>query len=510
MKHNISLSLKTTLLTALPCLALSLFAVSCSDDDSAVVQEKTTKGKTISFTAAAPKITEYTTRVGLDETNLPFSGADSEPVIWLDGDALAFNFVKYGEQTGKVIKFTVSSDGATYRYTTDEELDVENGLYEVYVVGPKLPTTFQGDALSGTTVDLRDQSQPQPTNFYKNLTDYYYQHAFTVLRLEDNKVTWGSTHLTFTGLTSMLRYRITNNLTDYQVKVVKINISKVGEASQFYTRGTFDSYSGTSIETMGNPVSTLGLTTAHTLNPSEQFNAYMTLIPTEGFTSLTQFTTTVYFYIGNILYKRIWTWDSTQISNGAFPADSRFLFGLTLRPGEYEMAALWELDDEEEEELPDENDSNFMNDLVANGTTYTPITWENFLISPIEYMLTLTDHKTHNGSNYLEAVSGPNSLCPQGWEILTYNHIRGFSATKRLNLLQEIDYSYGYIAPRIFVGDTFRGDQWVLPSTDGNGYLTNMGNFYIQHLNPDGSDLYHGNVVLYEGWLDYRCMKALY
>jgi hypothetical protein len=366
MKYNISSSLKTTLLAALPCLALSLFAVSCSDDDSAVVQEKTTKGKTISFTSAAPKITDYTTRIGLDVDRIPSSGNDPEPEIWLDGDALAFNFVKYGQQTGRVIKFTVSTAGAAYRWTTDEVLDLDDGLYEVYVLGPNLPTTFQGGALSGTTIDLRGQSQPENVESYKNLTDYYYQHAFTVLRLEDNAITWGSTHLTFTSLTSLLRYRITNYLST-PIEVVKINISVDSPNSQFYTRGAFDPSAVSSIVPTVPSVSTLGLTTNGELAPydsqialeEQQLNAYMTLIPTEGYASPTNFTVTVYFYIGNALHKRINTYDSFSGlgNNGRFPAGSRFLFGIGIRNDQYVEAEESELADIVEDELPGGDDS---------------------------------------------------------------------------------------------------------------------------------------------------------
>jgi Bacterial surface proteins containing Ig-like domains len=354
MKHNISLSLKTTLLAALPCLALSLFTVSCSDDDSAVVSGKTTTGKTISFTAVAPEVTDYTTRIGLDETNLPSSGADPEPIIWLEGDKIAFNFVKYGQTTGQVIEYTASNvrnGGLSCDFRTDQEMDLENGLYRVYVVGPSIATTFQGGAVSGTAIDLRGQSQPGVTANYRNLSDYYYQHAYTILEIEDNEVVEGSTNLTFKGLTSMLRYRITSELTS-NVQVVRIKFSHLGTSeSQFYTRGTFDPSSDSSIETVGNPVSSLGLTTAHQLGSNSQFNAYMTLIPTAGFASgnVDQLSATIYFYLGGVLYKRVWDWGAPSVSNnGKFLVSSRTLFSLTLRPGEYVSADFSELLDEEE------------------------------------------------------------------------------------------------------------------------------------------------------------------
>ena len=353
MKHNISSSLKTTLFTALPFLTLSLFAVSCSNDESAVIPEKTTEGKAISFTAVAPEITDYTTRIGLDETNLPSSDIAPEPLIWLDGDKLAFNFVKYGEPNGQVIEYTatnIGNGGFSCDFRTDQEMNLENGLYQVYVVGPSVATTFQGGVVSGTAIDLRGQSQPGVTANYRNLTDYFYYSAYTILEIRDNKVVYGSTALTFSGLTSMLRYQITNTLPN-EVGVKKIKISHFGTSdSQFYTQGSFDPSSGSSIVPTSLPVSALSLATDRSLPQSSVFNAYMTMIPTSGFTGgLNQLSATIYFYIGGDLKKRVWDWPATSVSNnGTFPADSRFMFNLTLRPGEYVSADPSELLDEEE------------------------------------------------------------------------------------------------------------------------------------------------------------------
>ena len=355
MKNNISLSLKTTLLAALPCLALSLFAVSCSDDDSAVVPGKTTKGKTISFTVAAPQITDIATRIGLDENNLPSSGNDSEPVIWLENDVLAFNFVKHGETTGLVVPYKISNytlGQSSYELTTDQEIDLEDGLYEVYVVGPGIEnSTFKGGAISGTTIDMRGQDQPEVTNYYKNLTNYYYQHAYTLVKIVDNEVVEGSQNIQLKGLTSMIRYRITNNFSN-AIKVVKINISNNDEESrQFYTKGTFDPSSvNKSIQPAGTPVSTLGLKTSQGLNPTEQFNAYLSLIPTAGVEPSTPFTVAVYFTINNILYKKVWNVTAAVLHNGNYPAGGRWLQNLNLT-GDYENARLEELDDLEEDDL---------------------------------------------------------------------------------------------------------------------------------------------------------------
>ena len=427
--NNIYLSLKKTLRIALPCLALSLFAVSCSNDDSSELPENTTKGKAISFTAVASATPEdYATRIGLDENNLPSSDAAPEPVIWLNGDKFAFNFVKYGEATGQVLEYTasdVSSDGLTCRFTTDQGMNLENGLYRVYVVSPGIATTFANNAVSGTKIDLRGQSQPGVTANYRNLSDYYYQHAYTILEIENNQVVTGSTNLTFTTLTSMLRYQIASIISD-PVTVKKVKISHIGTSeSQFYTRGSFDPSTGSSIMSTGSPVSALSMLTDQALSSSSAFNAYMTMIPTPGFAGgLNQLSVTVYFYMGGTLYKRVWTWDASLISNnGTFPAGSRYMFNLTLRPGEYESADPAELLDEEE--LPGDGGGN---NPGIGGETIDGEEYQTYTFGNITWMITpVRNIGVEYGAFW---YSDPlNTECPGGgWRLPAKDDIDAFFA----------------------------------------------------------------------------------
>ena len=385
MKNNIFLSLKKTLRIALPCLALSLFAVSCSEDDSATLPESTTIGKTISLTAVVSEISEdYATRVGLDKDEISSSDLAPEPIIWLLGDKFAYNFVKYGEATGQVIEFTVTdiTKGGLACTMTADNIDLENGLYQVYVLTPNTSGAFQGNAVAETVIDLRGQSQPGGTTNYSNLSDYYYQSAYTILEIKDNEIITGNTNLKFTALISMLRYQITSDLIN-PVTVKKIKISHLGTSeSQFYTRGYFDPSSGGSITPVGSPVSALSMLTEQQLNESSVFNAYMTLIPTPGFASgnLNQLSATVYFDMGGNLYKRVWDWNATLISdNGTFPVASRYMFDLTLRPDQYVEAEESELADIVEDELPGGGDGDtgvFGADVsgVGNGGKWSSTT----------------------------------------------------------------------------------------------------------------------------------------
>ena len=352
MKNNISL--KRTLLATLPCLVLSLVAVSCSDDDSAVLTDKATKGKTITFATGAPVITDYSTRVGLNESNLTPTGDEKETLIWHDGDGLTFNFIKYGETVGQVYPYTISPVGPSrYEITTDSEMNISNGLYEVHVVSPGLEPgvkTFTGGDVTATTIDLKDQYQPAIMNNYKNLGDYYYQYAYTLLKVEDNEIAQGSNFIEFTALTSLIRYRINNNLGEI-VHVAKINVSydDISE-SPFYTRGTFDPLTDIAIQPVGEPVSTLGLRTDKTLVNGTNFNAFLSLIPTAANNPAADITYTVFFYIdghGSQLYKKVFKTTAVNLANGNLTAGGRWLQGLTLQ-GAYDTAIPSELDDEEE------------------------------------------------------------------------------------------------------------------------------------------------------------------
>jgi len=510
MTNNISLSLKKTLRIALPCLALSLFSVSCSEDDSAVLPENTTKGRTISFTAVASEITEdYATRVGLDKDEISSSDLAPEPIIWLLGDKFAYNFVKYGEVTGQIIEFTATavSDGGL-GCTMTADIDLENGLYQVYVLTPNTSGVFQRDDVSKTTIDLRGQSQPGGTADYSNLGDYYYQSAYTVLEIKDNEVVTGSTNLKFTALTSMLRYQITSNLAN-EVTVKKIKIEHSGDSPyQFYTRGYFDPSTGTSVVPAGDAIPTLSMLTNESLEPSSAFNAYMTLLPTESFASgdYNILSVTVYFDQGGTLYQRAWSWNASGVSNnGKFPAASRFMFNLTLRPAEISLANPNALNDLEEEVIIESvtistgsYDVNIGETLDLDATinpvgAVGTIVWassdesvatvdQNGVVTGISEgsasisatvggteikssltvivtsSNTLMNKITHDG--YIYAVLTENSdpvlvnnpfdaSCPEGWSLLTYTDVENkpdFIASLLNDLPNEY---YGYIRDNV-------------------------------------------------------------
>jgi hypothetical protein len=438
MKNKTYLSLKTTLFTALPGLALSLFAVSCSDDDSTVVTDKATKGKTITFTTEAPTITDYSTRVGIDENNLPISGTDNEPLFWLEGDELAFNFVKYGASVGQVYPYTISPVGSgRYDITTDSEINISNGLYEVHVVSPGLEPgvkTFKGGGVTATTIDLRGQEQPATTDNYKNLTDYYYQYAYTLVKIEDNEIVHGGSHLAFTALTSLIRYRITNGFDD-PIQVVKINVSYNDDStSPFYTQGAFDPTAAKpAIQPVGSPVKTLGLKTDKTLAKGEQLNAFLSMLPI-SIPASTKITYTVFFNRGGQLYKKVWNVTAVNLANGNLPAGARWLQGLNMRDGDITEAEESELADVVEEDIPKEDPHDY---IEKNGFYVT----KNGDVNS-------NTQTTHDGSIYTSYDDRINDYCPPGFELMTYSTLlnAGIDEDQMRNFLISIDYACGYIS----------------------------------------------------------------
>ena len=445
MKKNIFLSLKRTLLATLPCMALSLFVVSCSDDDSAVVTDKATKGKTITFTTVAPVITDYSTRVGIDEGNLPTSGTDNEPLFWLEGDELAFNFVKYGETVGQVYPYTISPVGpGRYEITTDSEINISNGLYEVHVVSPSLEPgvkTFSGGDVAGTTIDLRGQEQPETTNNYKNLTDYYYQYAYTLVKIEDNEIVQGGNFIEFTALTSLIRYRITNSFDD-PIQVVKINVSyNDNSTSPFYTRGTFDPTAAEpAIQPVGSPVKTLGLKTEKTLAKGEQLNAFLSMLPI-SIPASTNITYTVFFNKGGQLYKKVWNVTAANLANGDVPAGGRWLQGLTMTDGNISEADESELLDEEEDELPGGDDITPVTVTVGDyEISYLNVSDEELIVLVNDYGVWI------NLADWPNAC--PADFAPVNYQLFyeLYDDLISLFTMGEIPFLGRYDYLNGHIA----------------------------------------------------------------
>ena len=513
MKNKTSLSLKRTLLATLPCFALSLFAVSCSDDDSAVVTDNTTKGKTITFTTGDPVITDYSTRLGLNEDNLPTDAADDETLIWHDGDELAFNFVKYGETVGKVYPYTISPVGSgRYDITTDSEINISNGLYEVHVVSPGLEPdvkTFKGGDVTATTIDLRGQEQPETTDNYKNLTDYYYQYAYTLLKIEDNEIVHGGSYLEFTALTSLIRYRITNSFDD-PIQVVKINLSYNDDStSPFYTRGTFDPTAAKpAIQPVGSPVKTLALKTEKTLAKGEQFNAFLSMLPI-SIPASTNITYTVFFNMGGQLYKKVWNVTAANLANGNMTAGGRWLQGLTMTDGNVTLADESELLDEQEDEseiidgVPYETDGGYS--VSFDGNEYDVYSINALFVTHASF--DRLDNVTNNSeySNYSSLTTMSfDQVCPVGWEILTAKALNEMTLEDRVSFISKTNLNVGLLnSSGVWYGNA---DYVYIPTGLLQMYGARIGVFTSIYSIKTGES--RSDNIWHSGyWFDYRCIQ---
>jgi len=286
MKHRNYSNLRNVLCLAVPFLALSLMTA-CSDDSTTFPGNATTSGLT--FTAT---LDEAVTRIGLDENNISDTDSDPEPVIWVAGDKFSFNFVKSGESSGQVFDFVASNvgnEGLSCEMNPVPGFNIPDGTYRVYVLNPSRPGNFSGGALSGTTIDLTGQSQPAVAGNYNNLSDYFYQHAYTLVDIENNKIVYGNTSLNFTLITSMLRFNIRNQLGEkITVKDITLNYSG-SDNKQFYDKGLFDWSKATpTLSPATNATFNKAyLATAQELGSAvgSRFNAYMSIFPTAGYLS---------------------------------------------------------------------------------------------------------------------------------------------------------------------------------------------------------------------------------
>ena len=337
MKSIFSFRLKTTLHAVLLCFALSVVTTACSNEESPLLPEVNTVDG-ICFTATISVPTEYTTRVGIDAGEITDDINAAEPVIWLNGDSFSFNFIKVGESTGTIIKYVasdVSSNGLSCKMTAESALDVEDGVYQVYVLTPHQPGNFVDKTLTKSTIDLSGQNQPAnaTANNFENLRGYIYQYATTLVQIKDKQIVLGDTRLSFNTITSTLRFKITNN-TDNQVTIKKITVSHKGDSEdQFYSARSYNPTNITTPFSEGTPANILALGTNQTLATAGDFNAYLSIFPTQGYPTGTndQISITVYFDKVGVAMERTWDVSASLLSNNAkFASGDRFLFRLGL------------------------------------------------------------------------------------------------------------------------------------------------------------------------------------
>ena len=401
---------------ALPCLALSVIMPSCSNDD---ISEDVVADDSIStglvFNASFPALEENpSTRMGLNESLIPINPNITEPLIWIAGDKLSFNFVASGT-TGQVIEYEVTNVGSRGRSCSLRPVTstiLADGTYNVYAVTPASEDNFPSGLSTLCGVDLSDQSQPEVVDRYKNLSNYLYMYAKTTVVIQNGAIVSGGNNLSFAIATSLLRFRVTNATGD-EVAVDKITINKTGSAtSQFYTYRNFDPTSSTTMFSSGSRVNSLTLETDKTLSDDGTFDAYLSIFPTEGYSSVDDNKISIRVdYIANGENKhQDWEWPVSAFSSSApyaaFRSSARFLFNLTLSEEDGEDNA--NSDGTKNEQIGSNTYKTYKFPIGVDGADVTWMVQNSKEGSPMHA-------GTGHGSFYNPA--NRSSACPYGWRL---------------------------------------------------------------------------------------------
>jgi hypothetical protein len=394
---------------ALPCLALSVVMSACSNDDAleyVVVDNNVSTGMV--FKASFPVSEgEVSTRMGLNENLIPLNPNITEPLIWIDGDKLSFNFVKNG-MAGQVVEYKVTDVADRGRScslvpVTTPTFTEGDGTYTVYAVTPSSPNNFLNGFSNFCNVNLTNQSQPSVVDNYKNLSNYLYLYAKTTVEVENGALKSGNS-LSFAIATSLLRFNVTN-ATGAEATVDKITISHTGSSDHpFYSTRVFDPTKSTGMFSNGTTVGSLTLETDKVLSDGGKFDAYLSIFPTEGFADAADNKIAIrvdYLDADGEPKHKDFEWSVSAFSSNppyaVFRSSGRFLFNLTL--------------DEGEEELPDEDDP-YANDpsVFKVGDYYYSLT------KPHQSYINYTD----NAGGYIYYPFQSDPLCTDGWLPINY------------------------------------------------------------------------------------------
>jgi hypothetical protein len=428
---------KMVLRIALPCLALSVIMSACSNDD---ITEDMVVGDSLStglvFNASFPALEDGnpSTRVGLNESLIPINPNITEPLIWIAGDKLSFNFVANGT-VGQVIEYEVTNVGSRGRSCSLRPVSsttLADGTYTVYAVTPHSTNNFLSGLINLCNVDLSGQSQPEVVDSYKNLSNYLYVYAKTTVVIQNGAIISGGNNLSFAIATSLLRFNVTN-ATGEEVTVDKITVSQTGSApAQFYTYRQFDPTSSTALFSGGGSgVSSLTLETDKPLSDGGKFDAYLSIFPTEGFSSVDDNKISIrvdYIADGENKHKDF-EWSVSAFSSSApyaaFRASARFLFNLNLM---------------------DENSENEQGDY--DNLTFTPIEYGDYYFTPNSYISTKSNHKIISGIYFLHSNAIDDDFCPVGWSLVTHaNYIHKLTNSEIISLFSTIHLAMGYAFP---------------------------------------------------------------
>ena len=501
MNFTTQLSIKSALRFALPCIASCLLLTACSNEGSEMNPGDTNPAApgSIRFMASAPLASDAaTTRIGIGE-NKPDVTDESdwdraEPVIWLEGDAVSVFFVPTAGGNPIHAKFVVedgsiSNGGKSAELVSASDFDPRalDGEYTIYAFSPYAST----NTLNNMTLDLSSQTQAvnaDATN-YSHLGNTAYMRANAGdATFENGALTGGEVNLAFDNITSFLRFHIKNELGGF------INVTDISLTHTFMSNtSTYSVATGSLTTTNLNETINLSFSGAgQPLYPNVEFDAYMSTFPVTHFGSESLLYLTVYYTDATgtqMITYPIPQSDLVDLSETAclFPKSSRFLFDIVLQPSDPA--------------------SEYLDDLTHNGTTYTPIRWENLLVSPANYIATLLPYTIFDGYMYFEANPETVNICPEGWTILSVDIVDALQPEMRAQLFGAIGLAPGLFNKpfptvvgewTLFIPNDFDGGIPGDPCVTGSQYHIHSGEFQ-----------YGGLLSYYTYRFDLRCVKVL-
>jgi hypothetical protein len=281
------LSFKKAFRIAMPCLALSLFVASCSNEEATGTSNETTSRATnLTLTATAPVAKQsLSTRVGIKD-----DASDATNYVWLKDETLTLYWKNLHDDAHATIVYKVDAvmdGGKSCIMNPVDAPELANGFYKIHSLSPHTEFNFVDGELTAT-IDLGSQNQPNNAVDHDYMSDKMYQYATTVVQIHNGEIISGTTNLPFEFITSLMRVRVVNN-TGLPIDVSKVKLSYETENNpQFYSKGIFtaNEFIGAHeyVATADAVKNDLSVTTAKELANGAHFDVYMSFFPTAGYT----------------------------------------------------------------------------------------------------------------------------------------------------------------------------------------------------------------------------------
>ena len=442
MNFKTQLSIKSALHFALLCLVSCLLFTACSIEGSELNPDDldpTTPG-TIRFSASAPLASEaVTTRIGIDNDSKPTveNYTQDEPVIWIEGDAIAVYFVKQGGGSPIQVKFEVEEvkDGGTSAELKNAEPmpNLTNGDYDLYAITPYIA----GAALDNITLYLSNQVQAGNGE----ADNYSHLGKTSAMRAVATDISFASgqptspVNFSFSHITSFLRFHITNGTED-NITVTSITLTHTNIPYSQKYNGLTDALSSPQADASSFNLSfgSEGIL----LSAKAHINAYMSSFPIASVGSGSVVLSVEYLDEQSQLKEPITYNISHSMIEGAsvnlLPAGGRMLFDVALNPNTGSITFGTD---------PYEKDSKYY--ITSDDIEYEVYLYDGKYFTPGSYLPPFLDAMFANQNYYIYARDLSEDICPDGWALMTtYSSV--FEIPRTITyanaLLDYIDYPF--------------------------------------------------------------------